>query len=149
VSEPVFLDTSALYALLDGDDASHPAVNEAWRGVLTSEAPLHTSSYVLVELEALLQRRLGLAAVDALTTFVLPWVSISWVDERIYEQATAALLGAGKRDVSLVDHASFIIMRRLGVRTALTLDGHFAQQGFSVVPQVEVGPADAGNVRSV
>lgn len=136
MSEPVFLDTSALYALLDGDDVSHPAVSEAWRSLLISEAPLHTSSYVLVELEALLQRRLGLVAVDALTTFVLPWVSITWVDERVHEQATAALLGAGRRDVSLVDHASFIIMRKLGVRTAFTLDGHFTQQGFGVVPQV-------------
>lgn len=136
MNEPVFLDTSALYAVLDGDDASHQVVTEAWRGLLAAEAPLHTSSYVLVELEALLQRRLRLAAVDALTTFVLRWVSITWVDERVHEQATAALLGAGKRDVSLVDHASFIIMRKLGVRTAFTLDGHFAQQGFGVVPEV-------------
>lgn len=134
MSDPVFLDTSALYAVFDGDDASHAAAAEAWSGLLASDAPLHTSSYVLVELQALLQRRLGLGAVDALTTYVAPFVNVVWVDETVHAQAAAAALGARDRDVSLVDHASFIIMRRLGVRTAFTLDKHFAEQGFKVLP---------------
>lgn len=134
MSDPVFLDTSAVYAVFDGDDAFHATAAEAWRGLLASDAPLHTSSYVLVELQALLQRRLGLAAVDVLTTYVAPFMSVAWVDERVHAQATAAALGSRDRDVSLVDHASFIIMRRLGVRTALTLDKHFVEQGFRVLP---------------
>jgi uncharacterized protein len=134
MSDAVFLDTSALYAVFDGDDASHVSAAEAWRSLLASDAPLHVSSYVLVELQALLQRRLGLAAVDALATYVAPFVNVAWVDERVHAQATAAVLGARRRDVSLVDHTSFIIMRKLGVRTALTLDEHFVQQGFAVLP---------------
>ena len=134
MSDPVFLDTCALYAVFDGDDAFHATAAETWGGLLASDAPLHTSSYVLVELQALLQRRLGLAAVDALTTDVAPFMNVTWVDETVHAQATAAALGARDRDVSLVDHASFIIMRRLGVRTALTLDKHFAEQGFKVLP---------------
>jgi len=58
------------------------------------------------------------------------------VEAERWGEAVAALLGAGKRDVSLVDHASFIIMRKLAVRTALTLDRHFAQQGFRVLPKL-------------
>jgi len=135
VTEPVFLDTSGLYAVFDADDSTNPAVVEAWRTIVSSGAPLFTSSYVLVESTALLQRRLGLAAVEALATFVMPWVNVSWVDDRTHDQALAALLAAGKRDLSLVDCASFVLMRRLGVRTALTVDRHFAEQGFSVVPQ--------------
>ena len=135
MSEGVFLDTSALYAVFDGDDASHAAVAEAWRGLLASDCPLHTSSYVLVELQALLQRRLGMAAVDALSTYVVPFVIVTWVDELIHAQATAALLGARRREVSLVDHASFIIMRSLGLKIALAVDRHFAEQGFKVAPQ--------------
>jgi uncharacterized protein len=135
MSEPVFLDTSALYAVFDADDSSHQAASEAWGALLASGAPIHTSNYVLVELMALLQRRLGPVAVDALATYVMPWVSVTWVDNRVHEQAIAALLGAGKREVSLVDHASFIIMRKLGVRTALTLDAHFLDQGFKAIPE--------------
>ena len=136
MTEPIFLDTSGLYAVFDGDDSTHPAVTDAWRTIVDSDAALHTSSYVLVELTALLQRRLGLAAVDALATFVMPWVNVSWVDDRTHDQAVAALLAAGRRDLSLVDCASFVLMRRLGVRTVLTVDKHFAGQGFTVVPSL-------------
>jgi uncharacterized protein len=135
MSEPVFLDTSGLYAILDGDDAANAALSEAWRELLASDASLHTSNYVLVELEALVQRRLGVDAAQALATYVVPVVNIVWVDERTHAQATAALLGARRRDVSLVDHASFIIMRNLGLGAALATDHHFAEQGFRLLPQ--------------
>lgn len=134
MSEPVFLDTSGLYAVFDGDDSSHQASAEAWNALLASEASLHTSNYVLVELTALLQRRLGSAAVEALAGYVLPWVRVEWVDERVHEQALAGLLAVRRRDLSLVDSASFVIMRRSGIRRALTVDRHFAQQGFEVIP---------------
>ncbi len=136
MKDPVFLDTSGLYAVFDGDDSTHPAAAEAWRTIVASGASLHTSSYVLVELAALLQRRLGPVAVDALGTFVMPWVQVAWIDERIHDQALAALLAVGKRDLSLVDCASFVLMRRLGVRRVLTADRHFAEQGFTVVPEL-------------
>jgi predicted nucleic acid-binding protein len=136
MTDPVFLDTSGLYAIFDGDDSTHPAVAEAWRTIVDSDASLHTSSYVLVELTALLQRRLGLAAVNALTTFVMPWVHVAWIDDRVHDQALAALLAAGKRDLSLVDCASFVLMRRLGIRRVLTVDKHFVGQGFTVVPKL-------------
>ncbi len=137
MGDPVFLDTSALYAVLDGDDTAHRAAASVWRDLVASDASLVTSNLVLVELTALLQGRLGVAAVDALTTFVLPWVSVAWVDERVHEQAVASLLGAGRQDVSLVDHASFVLMRKLGIRTAFTIDTHFFEQGFGMMPQAQ------------
>ena len=48
MTEPIFLDTSGLYAVFDGDDSTHPAVTDAWRTIVDSDAALHTSSYVLV-----------------------------------------------------------------------------------------------------
>jgi uncharacterized protein len=130
MNEAVFLDTSGLYAVLDADDASHPWAAQAFEALVDSSSPLHTSSYVLVELIALLQRRLGLAAVEALATYVLPWVHVSWVDEIVHGQAAAALAAAARRDVSLVDHVSFVLMRRLGVRRVLAVDNQFVEQGF-------------------
>lgn len=130
----VFLDTSALYAVFDADDACHARAARVWRDLLDSDASLHTSSYVLVELEALLQRRLGVDSVDALSTYVLPFVNVSWVDERVHALASAALLNARRWDLSLVDHVSFVIMRALGVRSAFALNQHFAEQGFEVLP---------------
>lgn len=131
------MDTSALYAVFDCDDSGHPEAARGWEELIRRDVALHTSSYVLVELSALLQRRLGVDAMDALATYVLPWVSIAWVDEALHAQATAGLLAARRRDLSLVDCASFALMRRLGLRSVFTLDKHFAEQGFTVVPNVE------------
>ena len=130
----VFLDTSALYALFDGDDSRHATAAQTWEELLRSESPLHTSSYALVELSALLQSRLGIGAVDALGTYVLPWVSVLWIDQDLHAQAVAGLLAARRRDLSLVDCAAFAAMRRLGLRRVFTFDGHFAEQGFILFP---------------
>lgn len=130
----VYLDTSALYALFDSSDASHATAAEAWQHLIASDASLHTSNYVLLELGALLQRRLGLGAAGALETHVLPWVNVLWVDEALHAQAVAGVLAARQRDLSLADCASFAAMRRLGLRRAFTFDPHFSQQGFEVLP---------------
>jgi predicted nucleic acid-binding protein len=134
VSEGVFLDTSGLYAVFDGDDAGHAAAAAVWEDILRGGVPLHSTDYVLVELIALLQRRLGLQAVNALATYVVPWVHLSWVDESLYLQALAGVLTAARRDLTLVDCASFSLMRRLGLSRAFALDDHFAEQGFELLP---------------
>jgi predicted nucleic acid-binding protein len=131
----VYLDTSALFAVFDADDSAHPVAARTWQQLLAAGAPLHTCSYVLVELSALLQRRLGTGAVDALGTYVLPWVQVLWIDEALHAQAVAGLLAARRRDRSLVDCAGFATMRRLGLRRVFTFDKHFAEQGFAVLPQ--------------
>ena len=132
----MFLDTSGLYAVLDGDDECNAAAAGTWRSLLASDASLHTSNYVLIELEALLQRRHGLDAAGVLATYIVPVTNLVWIDERVHAQAMAAVLGARRREVSLVDHTSFILMRNLGLRSALTTDRHFAEQGFNIMPRL-------------
>jgi len=129
----VFVDTSALYALLDRDDANHRPAAEAWAALLESHEPLSTSNYVVVETTALVQHRLGLPAVAALTRELLPVVSVEWVSEADHREAAAALLAAGRRRVSLVDTVSFVLMRRLGAESAFTFDPHFEGEGFRAV----------------
>ena len=40
-----------------------------------------------------------------------------------------------RRQLSLVDCASFDIMRRLGLRDVFAFDPHFAEQGFRCLPE--------------
>ncbi len=130
----VFLDTSGLFAVFHKDDVRHSLGARTWRSLAESDVPLHTTNYVLVELVSLLQRRLGLGAVDALSSHVLPWVNVFWVDESLHAQATASVFAAQRRDLSLTDCAGFAAMRRLGLRRAFTFDRHFTEQGFEVLP---------------
>jgi predicted nucleic acid-binding protein len=60
-----FLDTSAILALFDADDPRHPGVDSVWKELILSEEPLVSSNYILVETLALVQRRLGMDAVQA------------------------------------------------------------------------------------
>lgn len=94
-------------------------------------------SYVLVETTALTQRRLGLDAVRALRDELFPVLTVEWVDASLHAVALAALVAAGRRSVSLVDHVSFEVMRRRNIRHALAVDRHFAEWGFELLPQGE------------
>ena len=130
----VFVDTSALYALLDADDRFHTAARAAWSDLVAADDPLLTSNYVLVETFALVQRRLGMNAVRACADRLLPVIDVAWVEQEDHRNALAGVVAAGRRDLSLVDFASFVVMRRDGLRTAFTFDPHFAEQGFDAVP---------------
>ncbi len=131
----VFVDTSALYALLDGAAQRHRDVAETWRELLASGETLFTSNYVLLETHALVQRRLGLEAVRALESALRPVLEVDWVDEDLHAASVAAVLAAGRRGLSLVDCTSFEIMRRRALHRAFAIDAHFASQGFEVLPQ--------------
>ena len=130
----VFVDTSALYALLDRDDDNHAAARRGWTDILESGTPAVTSSYVLVETVALLQSRLGLEAVRAFEDAVVPILHVEFVTGDLHRLGMAALLVASRRRLSLVDCVSFEIMRRHGIGAAFTFDGHFKEQGFRLVP---------------
>ena len=131
----VYVDTSAFYAVLDADDRNHPAAREIWVNLLNTGEQLLCSNYVLVECFALVQHRLGLAAVRALQEDVVPVLSLRWVAETVHGAGLSALLTAGRERLSLVDCTSFELMRRLGVRTAFTFDRHFHEQGFACLPE--------------
>lgn len=129
----VFVDTSALYAVLDADDEWHEKAKAAWEKLLSNdEVVLITSNYVLVETSALVQRRLGADALRTLHCDVLPAMEIVWLTEDVHRAATAAVLVAGKRGVSLVDCTSFEVMRRSGISECLAFDQHFTEQGFAM-----------------
>jgi predicted nucleic acid-binding protein len=127
----IFVDTSALFALLDADDAGHGLVVPAWRHGIDHDEGFVTTNYVIVEAAALAQRRLGMEAMRALADEVLPMVDTLWVSESDHATGLGALLTAGRRRVSLVDCVSFAVMRSRGIRTYLGTDPHFDEQGFT------------------
>ncbi len=132
----VFVDTSALLSVLDADDRSHPEARETWTRLLIQDEPLVCSNYVLLETFALVQHRLGMAAVRTLQDDVFPVLDVVWVDEAIHRAGVTAVLTAARRRLSLVDCVSFDVMRRLGIKTAFTFDHHFGEQSFDCIPEV-------------
>jgi predicted nucleic acid-binding protein len=129
----VFLDTSAWLAVLDADDQFHPRARRAWADLINRAEDLVCTNYVLVETFALAQHRLGLEAVRSLVEDILPLLRVHWIGEAEHGAGVAALLTAGRRQLSLVDCTSFIVMRQLRLRTAFAFDSDFATQGFETL----------------
>ena len=130
----VFVDTSAVVALMNADDHMHSYARTVIDELFSSQAALVTTNYVVVETCALVQRRLGLKAVQALYADLLPVITIKWIDEQAHRTGMNAILAGRRKNVSLVDYISFDCMRTLGVSTAFTFDNHFAEQGFDCLP---------------
>jgi predicted nucleic acid-binding protein len=103
--------------------------------LLAEDETLTCTSYVLVEVFALVQHRLGMAAVRTLQDDFVPLLQIEWLDAESHARSVSALLTANRRQLSLVDSASFDAMRAAGLTTAFTFDRHFAEQGFQCRPQ--------------
>jgi|GEM_PF-238279 Predicted nucleic acid-binding protein, contains PIN domain len=127
----VFVDTSALYALVDDGDPHHgDAVGSLQR--VQGSADLLTHNYVLVEAISLVRRRLGASAELHLMDVILPIVRTIWIDELTHRAATTAYRAAS-RSGSLVDYVSFEVMRQAGVEVAFAYDRDFERQGFRPV----------------
>ena len=130
----VFIDTSAFFAILDGDDAFADRATVTLSALRAQAVSLMTHEYVVIEAVSLVQSRLGMSAVRRFVDDLLPLVEITWVDPVLHHQARETMLSVGRRGISIVDWTSFAVMRRLGIATAFTFDADFAAQGFEVIP---------------
>ena len=101
--------------------------------MIGDEAALCTHNYVVLEICALAQRRLGMEALRVLAADVLPLVDIGFVDEALHKTALLDLLGTARSRVSLVDCASFAFMRARGLTTAFAFDSHYAERRFKTL----------------
>lgn len=122
----VYIDTSAIYAVLDADDANHQSTSKIWKDLVDRKASLFTGNYVLLESFALVQHRLGLDASRTLHEDIVPILRIEWVNNEKHDSGAAAMLTASSHKLSLVDCVSFEIIRRVGIRHVFTFDRHFS-----------------------
>lgn len=130
----VFVDTSALYALVDRDDAQNSVARDMLARLLERDE-LVTHSYALLESIALTQRRLRADGVRLLLHEILPVIETTvWIDEPRHAAGVAALVAALPSRVSLVDFVSFNVMRELGITRAFAFDNDFAAAGFRTLP---------------
>ena len=136
----VFVDTSAFFALQAEDDKRHAVAIQRLRYLVSNKISLVTTNYLVVETCALVQRRLGMAAVQALRTEILPGVPVIWVNERLHERGLVTFLAEDRRKLSLVDCVSFELMRDCGWQQAFAFDAHFDEQGFDC--EIPISPVN-------
>jgi hypothetical protein len=130
---PVFLDTVGVLALLDADDQWHAAAVAAYDQLAAARRRLVTTELVLLECGNAAARRPYRTAIDDLRATLnrrgdvvdvsADELDLAW---RAYRQGVAG-------DAGIVDHVSFLVMRRLGLIEAFTNDRHFSAAGFQVL----------------
>jgi predicted nucleic acid-binding protein len=140
MSRWLFVDTSAWYALADGDDPNHRAAGEFLPQALRSYARLVTTNHVIGEMYTLLRTRLGYAAAQEFLHRVQQSARLDRVFVSAEQEQTAyQLLTRYKdQDFSFVDGVSFVVMGAMGIEEAFAFDRHFTVAGFIVRPAAKV-----------
>jgi predicted nucleic acid-binding protein len=127
----VFVDTSAIYALLAARDRNHSEARRIFEHLIDADVLL-TTNYVLFESTSLVHARHGrrpLAALEALVD-VLETI---WIDDDVHTAAFSRLVRRGRQGPSFVDLVSFETMRRHDVGSAFAFDDDFEAEGFARV----------------
>ena len=126
----VFLDTVGLIAVWDASDQWHAAAEAAFSELLRDNVPLLTTNYVLLECGNAASRRPYRRLVTALRAQLRDaGLLVDPTDEEL-EAAWLAYDRGEAGEAAIVDHVSFAVMRRLGLKRAFTNDGHFLAAGF-------------------
>jgi predicted nucleic acid-binding protein len=124
-----FVDASFLFASLLTDDANHERA-WAWERSLTGR--MLTTEYVLIELadglSAPTVRDLAVEAIGAVRS--RPGIGVVVASTALMNEGLALYRQHRDKRWSLTDCISFVVMRREGIRDALTSDHDFEQAGF-------------------
>lgn len=130
----VFVDTSFWAALFSSRDGRHARATTLWRGLVARGTTLITSDYVYDETMTLIARRAnhaqsvraGRAIRASPRVRLLPVFGSHF--EQLLEQYEKFSEGYSFTDVS-----SFVLMRALKLRTALSFDTDFSSAGFETL----------------
>ncbi len=131
--ERLFVDTSAWFAFVNGSDPDHEPV----RRVLNDhEGRLVTSNFVFDETVTLCRYRLGHELAARIGAALADPAATDLVRLTAEDERAAWKLFVARKDkrYSFTDCTSFVLMRRLGMKTAVAVDDDFRQEGLATLP---------------
>lgn len=133
MTERVFVDTSAFYALSSDTDHEHAGACAIRERLRQDGVGLVTTNYVLLETVSLLQRRHGMEAARRFGDVVGEEVTLWWVTEPQHQTAWDYWKRRGLRGLSLVDCSCVVIMRELRISRVFGFDDQFRAAGLTLL----------------
>ena len=132
----IFVDSGAFIALADTQDQHHAEAASALDELVSQNGKWITTNYIFNETMTYLRRRAGPHAALVFGEQFRKSARLHqiWVDEALNELVWAFFSKHREHPYSYTDCASFVVMREQGIRTAFAFDRHFAQAGFTVLP---------------
>jgi hypothetical protein len=132
MARDVFVDSSGLYALADHRDPARKSVEQCVTKLMKSGVGLILTDYIFDESCTLAKARAGgygalrlLEVVDRSEAF-----RFFWIGEHRFQAAKSFFTKYSDHGYSFTDCTSFVLMRELGIKDALTTDRHFVEAGF-------------------
>lgn len=129
----IILDTSAIYALISSSDRFHAEANVVYADLVDGGDDLRTTSYILVEVAALVHRRLGFQPLREFVDSIPGVLDVMWIDRVTHEEAWRRMVGRGGAQLSFVDWSTVVAAENTR-STIFTFDRDFTREGLSVVP---------------
>lgn len=132
----VYLDTSALIALVDKNDKNHKIAVTFTKNFLSSGNNFILGKHVLIEFIDGLTKRIGkkegLIALDDIMKSA--FVHIVWENKIDWDKAIEYFKKYNDKKIDLTDCLSFAIMERLNIIKVFTFDSDFKTHGFTLLP---------------
>jgi predicted nucleic acid-binding protein len=131
----VFADTSALYALVDRNDAGHAAAKRAVGRLVDTDRRIVTTDYIVAETVNLGDVRGGALVANRVLDLVeqSSGIRLEWIGTDRFDAAKVFFRKHSDHGYSFTDCTSFVVMRELRLADALTTDRHFREAGFTVL----------------
>lgn len=132
----LFVDTAGWMACADAADPKHGQATKARDRWLEQKGVLLTTDYVIDETLTLIRMRISLKAAAAWWAQLEASSRMRFeaIDAERAEKAREIFFRYGDKDFSFTDCTSFVVMKQLRLRQALSTDGHFRQMGFELLP---------------
>lgn len=130
----VFVDTSGLVAVLDGDDPRHASARDTLADLTAAGVDLVTHGYVVAEAIAVVRRRLGTEAVLGLIDALLPAIRVVSVELPLHVAGLQLYRDSLPSATSFVDRVSLLLMETERIDTVFAIDGDFRLPGVRVIP---------------
>ena len=129
----VFLDTVGLIALWDVADQWHAHAEASFTQLVARRRPFVTTTFVLLECGNAAARRPYRNQVCLLRQALEQRNELIAPSQQDWDEAWAAYERGEAGMAGIVDHVSFVVMRRLGLSEAFTNDQHFRAAGFAIL----------------
>lgn len=130
----LFVDSSAVIALVNRSDHQHDAARRIETRLRAEHWSLFTTNFVRAETHAFLLNRLGRGiALQTIQRMSSSAFTLLRVEEQDEERALDILTRYRDKTFSFTDATSFAVMERLAFNTYFSFDRHFIQYGFRAI----------------
>ena len=132
----LFVDTAGWMSMADKNDKLNKECIRTRDKWLEKGNLLVTTDYVIDETLTLIRMRIGIDGADKWWSQVSgsPRLKVEWIHFERFEKACRYFFKWRDKSFSFTDCTSFVVMKELKLKRALTGDKHFIEAEFEILP---------------